>query len=228
MITVLIRRLCSDVKVQSDTKTLSKKLYCLFWQILAMYFDLLGKATHVHSLAGMCCVCSGTAWVVKLWCCCHGSCWCSILRSGVPRLWQLGRWLCKPTKRELLREEVLFCIHLAGVPRNHSLPGWSFPLLSSPTKNPLGLVTEKLCLVKIMSVLLACQSGRNRGLSSTSTWIPYHQEISIYAFLSCEVHLAQLYTDSIWGNPLLNFHFNKNLINLLFLEYHLFLISRKN
>lgn len=55
--------------------------------------------------------------------------------------------------------------------------GWSVQKLelarvelpSSPTRKPLGLVAEKLCHIRITSVLLACQSGKNRILNSTST-----------------------------------------------------------
>lgn len=182
MITMLIHRLWSDVKVLSNTKTWSKKLYCSFWEILAMYFDLLGKATPVHSLAGMCCLCSGTACVVKLSCCSRaavvaawyqGSWWCFILRSGVPQLWcSWGGGSASRPRGKCCKRRCCSVSTWLECPEIIACRGGASLCSLLPARKPLVLVAEKLCHIKIPSVLLACRSVKNKILNSASRWIP--------------------------------------------------------
>lgn len=119
-----------------------------------MYFDLLGKATPVHSGWDVLCVLrqclSREALMLLSW-----QLRCFILCSGVPQEGSAPRGGAD-----------LYA--LGWKSRSHSLPGWSFPLLSSPTRKPWGLVAEKSCHIKILSVLFVCQSGKNRILNSAS------------------------------------------------------------
>lgn len=96
-----ICRLWSDVKAISNTKPRSKKCYCSFWGIVAVHFDLLGKATAAHSFGWAVLpvvpqlASSGIAWAAKPPCFCRGSLmtrelatwWYFVFRLDASQVW---------------------------------------------------------------------------------------------------------------------------------------------
>lgn len=134
------------------------------------------------TLAGMCCLCSDTAWVVLLSCCSRaavvaawyqGSWWCFILRSGVPQLWcSWGGGSASRPRGKCCKRRCCSVSTWLECPEIIACRGGASLCSLLPPRKPLVLVAEKLCRIKIPSVLLACQSVKNKILNSASRWIP--------------------------------------------------------